>query len=286
MKRRSWLWFIASAALAVLAGAIAILALNWSTAQQATVAPTPKQAVVVARQPIAASTTIRADNITVEERDEIPSGAAVRVQDVQGLMTLRDIAQGEVIVMQDLASLGLTTAMTGTRNLPVLLGDNKIAVALPADDILSQWGAVLPGDHVDVLFTMDVILETPLLLEDLIVSESGEVFSPVERDQSLDEVSVLSLQNLEVLQILEEPQVEAAEPTRQQQQAPPTPPRRALVLKIDPQDAVVLKYLRDSVGSIDVALRSPTNNVLFNVQPVNINYLILRYGIVLPQPLE
>jgi len=49
---------------------------------------------------------------------------------------------------------------------------------------------------------------------------------------------------------------------------------------------VVLKYLRDSVGQIDLALRSPTNNTLFDVDPVNINYLVLRYGIALPQPLE
>ena len=61
---------------------------------------------------------------------------------------------------------------------------------------------------------------------------------------------------------------------------------RALILKIDPQDAIVLKYLRDSEGTIDVALRSPENNALYDVEPVNINYLALRYGIELPQTLE
>jgi len=286
MKRRSWLWFIVSAFLAILAGVVSIVALRWVISQQEMEAPAPKQIVVVARQPLAASTIIRADNVVAEERDEIPSGAAVRVQDVQGLMTLRDIAQGEVIVMQDVATLGLTTVLTGTRNLPVLLGDTKIAVALPADDILSQWGAVLPGDHVDVLFTLDVILETPLNIEDIITTEDGERILAVERDQSLDSISVLTLQDLEVLQIIEEPQPEITEQARQQQNETPEPPRRALVLKIDPQDAVVLKHLIDSVGSIDLALRSQTNRTLFNVAPVNINYLFLRYGIVLPQPLE
>ena len=48
----------------------------------------------------------------------------------------------------------------------------------------------------------------------------------------------------------------------------------------------MLKYLRDSGGSIQLALRSGENDALFTVQPVNINYLMLRYGIVLPQPLE
>jgi Flp pilus assembly protein CpaB len=285
MKHRSWLWFIASILLAALAGVLAIVALNWASLQETAEMPVFKQTVVVARQPMAANSFIRADNITVEERQEIPSGAAVQAQDVLGRMTLRDIAQGEVIRMQDLRSVGLTTGITGTRNLPMLLGDNKIAVALPADDILSQWGAVLPGDHVDVLFTLDVILETPMDLEDFAgTAEEALIFEAVERDQSLDNISVLTLQNLEVLQILEEPLPE--DQFLQQEEGVPLVPRRALVLKVDPQDAVVLKYLRDSVGTVDLALRSPTNNALFNVQPVNINYLVLRYGIVLPQPLE
>ncbi len=287
MKRRSWLWLIASILLAVLAGVLAIATLNRAATQQMAVTPVPKQAVVVARQPLAANTIIRADNVVVEERQEIPSGAAVRAQDVIGLMTVRDIAQGEVIRMQDVVSLGLTEGITGTRNLPVLLGNDKIAVALPANDILSQWGAVLPGDHVDVLFTLDVILETPLRLDQMTPADL-EVYQTIpQRDQSLDKVSVLTLQNLEVLQIVEEPQVAPEEQAQQQQQqAPAQPRRRALILKIDPQDAVVLKYLRDSVGQIDLALRSPTNNTLFDVDPVNINYLVLRYGIALPQPLE
>lgn len=287
MKRRSWLWFLASAILAVLAGILAIAALNWATTQQTTMESVPKQSVVVARQPLAARTIIGADNVISEERAEIPSGAAMRALDVLGMMTLRDIAQGEVILMQDVRSVRITPGYTGTRDVPLLLDDDKIAVALEADDILSSWGAVLPGDHVDVLFTLDVLLETPLRPEDVVTTEEGEILERLDRDQSLDSISVLALQNLEVLQIIEEPQTEL--PTgdqRQQEELVLEPPRRALVLKIAPQDAIVLKYLRDSVSKIDLALRSPTNRSLFDVQPVNVNYLVLRYGIILPQPLE
>jgi Flp pilus assembly protein CpaB len=283
MKGRSWLWLIASVILALLAGVLAIVILNNAASQQTVATPVPKQPVVVARQPVAANSILRADNVTVEERQEIPSGAAVEVQDVLGKITLRDIAQGEVIRMQDLRSFGLTSGITGTSDLPVILGDDKIAVALPANDILSNWGAVVPGDHVDVLFTLDIILETPMNPGET-TPEEAQAYASLQRDQSLDNASVLALQNLEVLQILEEPQAEPAQGG--ENEATPTPPKRALVLKIDPQDAVVLKYLRDSVAKIDLALRSPTNNTLFDVQPVNINYLMLRYGIVLPQPLQ
>jgi Flp pilus assembly protein CpaB len=232
----------------------------------------------VALSPIAQNEVIRVDYVSMQERDDFPSGAAVEVQDVVGGTALRDIAQGEVIVMQDIRII------TGTSDLPFLLADDTIAVALVADDVLSKWGAVMPGDHVDVLFTLDVMLEKPMYIEDITTVEEAALYTQIERDQSLDNVSVLTLQNLEILQIIEEPQVE--QDTAQQQEEAPQLPQRALILKVDPQDAVVLKYLRDSIGSIDLALRSPDNEALFTVQPVNINYLMLRYGIVLPQPLE
>lgn len=275
MKRRSLLWFVASALLALLAGVLAVVYLR---SQQPEVAPLPEQLVVVALSPIAQNEVIRVDYVSMQERDDFPSGAAVEVQDVVGGTALRDIAQGEVIVMQDIRII------TGTSDLPFLLADDTIAVALVADDVLSKWGAVMPGDHVDVLFTLDVMLEKPMYIEDITTVEEAALYTQIERDQSLDNVSVLTLQNLEILQIIEEPQVE--QDTAQQQEEAPQLPQRALILKVDPQDAVVLKYLRDSIGSIDLALRSPDNEALFTVQPVNINYLMLRYGIVLPQPLE
>jgi len=283
MKRRSWLWFIAAVLLAVLAGVIAIFALRQAALRETESPLEAGRTVVVARQPIAANSTIRVDNVASEERSNVPSGAAVQVQDVLGRMTLRDIAQGEVITMQDLASSGLTSAITGTRSLPYLLGNDKIAVAVPATDVLSKWGAVVPGDHVDLLFTLDIVLETPLPAE-MPTGEEAASYVKLERDQSLDNISALTLQNLEVLQVIEEqvPEVQS----EQQQQQQPSVPQRALVLKIDPQDAVVLKYILDSTGKVDVVLRSPTNNTLFDVEPVNINYLVLRYGIRLPEPLE
>lgn len=276
MSRRSLLWFGVSIVLAILAGAVAIYILRSAGGEGQPVVP--KQPVVVARNPIAANSIIRVDNVTLEERDSIPSGAAVGVQDVIGATALRDIAGGEVIRMQDLR------VITGTLGIWLGLGEDKIAVALPADDILSGWGTVVPGDHVDVLFTLDVILEKPMFLEDIETVDEAQIYQNLERDQSLDNISVLTLQNLEVLQIIEEPQAELQAQPEEGEQI--EPPQRALILKIDPQDAVVLKYLMDSAGKIDLALRSPENDILFNVQPVNVNYLMLRYGVVLPQPLE
>jgi Flp pilus assembly protein CpaB len=279
MKRRSWLWFIVAAILAVAAGVLAIVILSREV--EPTTPPSaaqPQRLVVVARNPIAADSIIRTDNVTLTERDDIPSGAATDVDTVVGAIALQDIAEGVIVKMQDIQVISDTTRVR------LQIGDESLAVVLPANDILSQWGAVLRGDHVDVLFSLDVILETPMYPEDYIAIGQEEMIANIERDQSMDNASVLALQNLEVLDIIQEPQSpEQAEAAEEGQAAPR---RTALLLKISPQDAVVLKYLRDSVAQIDVALRKADNETLFNVQPVNINYLMLRYGIVLPQPLE
>jgi len=280
MRRSNWLWFAASGLLAILAGVAAILALRWMAEQQTPDVPTRRQAVVVARTPIGANSLIRADHVTLEERDDIPSGAANEVGSVLGRLALRDIAEGEVLRVQDVQPA------EGEQAVALDLGSDQLAVALPADDVLSQWGAVAPGDHVDVLLTLDVILETPMYPEEVLTLAEGETVQRVERDESLDNVSVLVLQNLEVLRIIQEPQPEAQQQGRQAGEEEAIPLRRALILKVTPQDAVLLKYFRDSTGQIDVALRSPDNGTLFDVEPVNINYLIRRYGITLPEPLE
>ena len=278
MKRRSWIWFLISGILALLAGVVAIAALRFFADRVDPEIPVASQMVVVANSPIAAGSIIRVDWVALTERDQIPSGAIVNPDDVIGRKALADIAPNEVIRVQDVEQQAQGPSRS---DIPA----DKIAVALPADDILSKWGAVMPGDHVDVLFTLDVILETDMYPEEVLRVEEGEVLQRLERDQSLDHVSVLTLQNLEVLQIIEEPGVTLEEGQQAQDQAASVP-QRAMVLAINPQDAVLLKYLRDTEGILDVALRSPDNGTLFNAEPVNINTLVLRYGIVLPEPLQ
>jgi Flp pilus assembly protein CpaB len=274
MKRRSWLWFVASAILAIVAGVVVIIILRQATAGPAVEAEVRRQAVVVVLQPLDVNTILRADMLRLEERDDPPSGVAVRVQDVLGAVTLRPYAAGEPILMQDLR--GARGQPTG-QELPLMLTEDTIAVALPADDILSKWGTVVPGDHIDVFVTLDVLLETPLR------PRAGVLYPEIEREQVFDHVSVLMLQNLEVLQIIEEPQ------TTQEGEGPPPLRNRALVLMITPQDASVLRYIQtvpDGEKTISLALRSPENTTLFDTEAVNINYILLRYGIDLPEEFQ
>lgn len=278
MKRSNLVWFAASGVLAIVAGIAAVVALQAVASRSGGAVQVVRQAVVVARTPIGAETFVRADMVRVEERDEIPNGAVTDVGYVVGRRALRDIAEGEVLSTEDVEPPESPDPDDWE------LGSDYLAVALPADDILSQWGAVSVGDHVDVLLTLDVILETPMYPEEEAQAlPEGETLQLITRDQSMDQVSALVLQNLEVLRIIQEP---TAPQEGEGEEAAVEPVRRALVLKITPQDAVLLKYFRNSSASIDLALRTSENATLFDVEAVNINYLLLRYGISLPEPLR
>ncbi len=144
------------------------------------------------------------------------------------------------------------------------LNEGEVAVALPASDAMSKYGVVQAGDKVDVLFSANVVGKT--YQED--IPRGGLV-------------SLMAIQDLEILHIVVQTQ-----PTEEGEEAPPLRVPQLIILIADPQEAVILKYLKDSGAVIDFALRSPTSEQLFETDPVTVNYLAKRYGIVPPEPLD
>ena len=55
------------------------------------------------------------------------------------------------------------------------------------------------------------------------------------------------------------------------------PMGRTVLLLLKPQDALVLKYAMDAGGVIDMALRAPDAEQEYDVEPVDVDYLINRY---------
>jgi hypothetical protein len=66
--------------------------------------------------------------------------------------------------------------------------------------------------------------------------------------------------------------------------APSTAPDvRAYLLALNPQDALILKHLKDTDATFDFVLRSPTSNLQFDLTPVTEEYIIEYYGLeILP----
>ena len=118
----------------------------------------------------------------------------------------------------------------------------KVMVAFPTTDPLTAAGLVHIGDKVDILAS--------------VIAGTGEN----------SKVSQTTIQNLEVLDILG--------PTTEQ-------PQRAtsLVFVVDHQVAVVLKYLRDSQATIDLAIRSRNESETAKTTSVDLGYVVSTYGI-------
>jgi Flp pilus assembly protein CpaB len=130
----------------------------------------------------------------------------------------------------------------GGRSASLTVEKGKVMVAFPTTDPLTLAGLVHIGDRVDVLAS--------------VIAGTGENAK----------VSQTTLQNLEVLDILG--------PSNAQ-------PQRAtsLVFAVDHQLALVLKYLRDSQATIDLAIRSRSENEVTKTTSVDLGYVVSTYGI-------
>jgi pilus assembly protein CpaB len=133
-------------------------------------------------------------------------------------------------------------AADGKRGASVTIDPGKVLVSFPTSDPLTVGGFVAAGDRVDVLAT--------------VTTGAGE--NP-KRTQTM-------VQNLEVLQVIG--------PTREQPQR-----GTSLTFIVDHQTALVLKYLRDSQATIDLAVRSRMESQDATTRSVDITFLVQSYGI-------
>ncbi|MEK6227453.1 MAG: Flp pilus assembly protein CpaB [Chloroflexota bacterium] len=137
---------------------------------------------------------------------------------------------------------GQLVAADGKKGSSLTIDPGKVLISFPTSDPLTVGGFVEVGDHVDILATVTTgVGENP------------------KRTQT-------TIQNLEVLQVIG--------PTKDQPQR-----ATALTFVVDHQTALVLKYLRDSQATIDVAVRSQSESQAVTTRSVDITYLVQSFGI-------
>ncbi len=255
--RRGWIWYLAGLLLAIIAGVVAVVALQQAVPPAPVAAPAT-QPVIVARTAIDARQVVLPEQLDTKNMllSDVPSGAIFRVEDAAGKFTLQPIDAGQPLLVQNLVSIspGGGGTITTTSKLAALLPDNKIAVVLPASDLLSKSGELGTGDRVDVLASMSV-------------ASSGEGKG--------GQVTLMTLQNVPVVKALQEAT------GKQDQQGAIT----GLVVALDPQDAVTLKYFVDAGANVSLSLRPAKLTSVFDVVPETINYIADKFGIKPPQVL-
>ncbi len=261
--RRGWLWYLAGLLLAVIAGVVTILALRNALPVAKPDQPA-RRAVIVARKDIGARQVVSSESVEARALllEEIPSGAIFQVEDAVGKLALQDVKAGQPVLAQGLVAsvAGAGGAViTSTGALAALLPPDKIGIVLPAGDLLSQSGEVNAGDHLDILASINAVDKT---------GQGGQV-------------TLMHLQNVPIVKVLQETPVQSGA-----QQVQQRPKITGLVLAVDPQDGVILKYFIDANAKVSTDLRSPKLTMSFDVSPVSLDYLADKYKINAPRPLE
>lgn len=166
-----------------------------------------------------------------------PTSAITDVELLDGQALAQFVAQGDIFRTQDL--YGGTGAP-----LSASIEPGRTVITFPVLDLFTGTGLFVEGDRVDLLLSIGVEAE----------GEGGEN----------DNITGYTVQNVRVMRILTPP------PTEEN----PNPAPTALLLELDPADAVMVKKVKDAGGTIDLALRSPVDQDNFDVPVVTDGDLI------------
>ncbi len=200
-----------------------------------------------------------------------PRDVMTDLEDVVGKIVKTDLVQGEMVLLHNLAD-----PTNNTYDLSFVLADDHVLMAFPAEDLLSRESMVKRGDIVDILATFTEEVKT--------VGDTGttdENAEPELRTFTVDTMQNLSITAL-ILEVIEGDSDPALLGTGGGT-ITTAPDIRAYLLALNPQDALILKHLKDTGATFDFVLRSPTSNIQFDLTPVTEEYIIEFYGLeILP----
>ncbi len=279
--------------LATMVAALIIIS-SMSAPGPSTTVPTPSvpktEKVVVAVQNIGEGDTVVPQMVEPREvaLDEIPVGALRSVNLALGRMSKRAIFQGQVVE----ESMLISEEEENLVNPSIFIPKGKVAIALPIGKLSSVAYSVQKDDAVDLLITMpfiDVDEQSQTQLPLVLSGEDCPGCVPA-NPQIPRMTTQLLVQDAIVLRV--GPYGVAPTPVpaegEGQAEAEATPqaaaePPDIIVLMVNHQDALVVKYARESGAVIDLILRSSGDHDVVTTEPVTLDYMLARFGIVATQ---
>lgn len=270
----------------------AVLWLLRNTAQQPGEAPVEREPVVVAVQPIAEDEPVEG-RLEVREmpKEMIPEAALRELSGTSGKFATGPIPQGTLIQPEMLQT---QEEKMREGQVSQLVEEGFLAVALPINELSSVSYGILPGDHIDILITLPFIdVDTETQMKQPICpscpTEGGASAQFTEQRQRL--ISQLTLQDVAVLGVgrwtykpIAPEEGEAQQNVEGSDAASSAgEPPQYITLMLTPQDALVVKLARENNAAIDLAVRKKDDHTMFNnIQPVTLDYIMLRFGITVP----
>jgi len=273
-RRRGWLWIGGGVLLALFAGALVFIMMIRATAplgQTPIMEPGgPRVRVVIAAREIRRHTLIKERDVSLKEvpAEAVPDEALLSIDNALGRIAEYTISSGEILVANSLFSSepgSGEVAFTSLGDQVVLAQEDHVLLAIPPLDLMSNQFLQV-GSHVDVL----VSLQQQTGESGSTSSGAGET-SPEGGEREL--VTAYTIQNVEVAAVKRSSGEGLTDPGETETDGAV----QALLMALSPQDALILKQLIDRGGIIDMVLRAPSQDQLFDTQPVDRDYLYDRY---------
>jgi pilus assembly protein CpaB len=233
--------------------------------QQAQVVKNP---VVAVTHDMSLGARITAADISIVQVpvDVIPRDAITALDAATGRIIKSDLVQGEMLMRHNLAD-----PTNSSHDLSFILSPDHVLMAFPATDLMSQQNIIQRGDLVDILATFPVSDKT-LGTGTTTTTTTGAGTVTTQQNTFTNftaaifqKVSVTAL----VLTVLTDPNGNKTDQTK----------ISSYLLALNPQDALVLKNLKDSQAVFDIVLRSPNSQSTFSTTAVSEQYLVELFGL-------
>ena len=258
------LWLAVWLILALVAGGVAYVTLQRATVARAPAGPAAVTSVVVAARPVQAGALLAEADLTTQKlpADALPAGVVTNAADAAGQVTMIPLNVGEMVLTHHLTKPDFTGD-----NLGFTLPEGQVAFLLSADDLLSRSIAVQPGARVNILYSLEVELRD--------VAKGAAALGGEKRQYTFG-----ALQGVEVVTVIRKGVTDKAQ-TPASGAVSSLAGASAYVFALDPQDALVLKFLRDAGAIMDLALRNVADQTEHDVQPVDLPFLFDKYQLPL-----
>jgi pilus assembly protein CpaB len=263
MKRRGALALMALGIL--LAGGASVIVLGIARqAGETSRAVIPQVYVVMAAREIPDQAVVTPDALVVRPfpAEFAPVGAVSQPEQVIGKLAVGTLYKDQIL-LNGHVSTGKRAPSLSDRVPP-----GRVVVWMPMPDLLAGQIGFQPGDRLDILLSLK-----------LNQAAAGDPGAAATASQGVS--TQVTLQNIEIFAIGEQAQA-GVQAKDNGVSARTSTGAQPLALLVDHQDAIIIKYIKDSGGVIDLALRSSDEERIMRTDAVTVDSIAERFRFRVP----
>jgi Flp pilus assembly protein CpaB len=248
-----------------------------------TLPPAITEKVVVATHDMPVGAVLNQEDITLTDMpiEIVPRNSLGSLESAIGRFTTVPLVAGEMVLSHHLAD-----PTNISHDIAYVISDDVVLMAVPAVDLMSQLNILQRGDVVDIFAS----IEQKVAVEQVAPGAAAAQGEEEEQETRLFTFDALQRVNVSaiIIEILTQGRAATTTTVGQTEDGQPRPTPtpvpssiqvQAYLLALKPQDALVLKNIIDAGGKLDFVLRSPTSDLLFDLDPVLAEYLVDRYDL-------